>query len=89
MKIKVIDPMVISPSTLPDAQRTKDYNQKLTVTGGVPPYSWEIIDGALPTSIQGLQNNSEFLLQGNVNAVNNDYFFTVKVTDANGNSVQQ
>lgn len=87
MKIKVIDPLVITPTVLPDAQRTKDYNEKLTVTGGVPPYTWSPVSG-LPTSIQALPNNADLLLQGNVNAENNDYTFTVKVTDANGNTVE-
>lgn len=89
MNIRVIEPMIITPSVLPDAQRTKDYNQTLTVTGGTAPYHWELVNGSLPTSIQLLENNNTALLQGNVNADVNTYQFTIKVTDANGNSVQQ
>src|ERR1700677_3274235 len=45
-------PLVFSPTTLPDGLYGSAYaSQTLTVTGGTPPYSFSVSSGALPPGI--------------------------------------
>ncbi|MEO7993650.1 MAG: Ig domain-containing protein [bacterium] len=69
----------ITPSDIPSPIIGLPYSQTLTVAGGTAPFTWEIIDGALPL---GLFLNSETgEISGLVTSAL-DYAFTVQVTDS-------
>ncbi|MDZ7337626.1 MAG: putative Ig domain-containing protein [candidate division KSB1 bacterium] len=68
---------VISQRPLPAAYR-HPYVDTLRATGGVRPYTWAVVGGALPA---GLQLEQDGLLHGEPQR-SGDYFFNVRVTDA-------
>ncbi|MBI2838124.1 MAG: S8 family serine peptidase [Acidobacteria bacterium] len=49
--VKSCPDIKLSPSALPAARAGVDYDQTLSATGGAPPYSYSILDGALPEGI--------------------------------------
>lgn len=71
--------------------------------GGAPGYTWEIIDGELPMGLElnpdgtiadGLDENGKSSLDSDKGIISidcepGDYSFTVKVTDAEGNSAEK
>lgn len=65
------------------------YSNQLTISGGVPPYTWSIVSGALP---DGLSLNAS---TGEISGVVPDtestgaYSFTVEVEDAKGQTKQR
>jgi hypothetical protein len=72
-------PLEIGSSVLPDGVKYEAYSTALTVSGGLPPYNWEIISGTLPAD---LTLSAIGLLSGqNVQAAGT-FPFTVQVTDS-------
>ncbi|MGD1077533.1 MAG: Ig domain-containing protein [Candidatus Sulfotelmatobacter sp.] len=59
------------------------YTASLSATGGVAPYYWSLITGALPSGIQ--LHASSGVITG-MTALTGSYPFTAKVTDASGHS---
>jgi hypothetical protein len=49
--IKPLKPISIATKQLPDAVQNKTYSYELQGDGGVSPYSWSIVSGALPTGL--------------------------------------
>jgi hypothetical protein len=73
----------ISSSALPAGQVAQAYSAQLTATGGVAPYTWSRISGALPS---GVTLNSTGVLSGTpTNAATTSA--TYRVTDSRGTSV--
>jgi hypothetical protein len=70
-------PLVFSPTTLPDGTYGSGYNQTLTVTGGMMPYSFSVTSGALPP---GISLSPGGMLNGNPTAAG-AYSFTVTAQD--------
>jgi len=68
----------IPESMLPDGTQNQGYSYQLVASGGVPPYTWQVTQGALPT---GLTLSPGGLLQGTP-TVTNRYAFTVQATDS-------
>lgn len=68
-------PLSVATTSLPTAVTDAIYNQMVQATGGVPPYTWKVLTGALPswatlnastgkiTGIPGTTGNSDFTLQ--------------------------
>lgn len=74
-----VDPaLAITTTTLPDATEGKAYSQQLQASGGVPPYTWSIATGALPS---GISLSSSGLLSGTP-TVTGPFNFTAQVTDS-------
>jgi hypothetical protein len=79
--------LIITTTTIPNAQVLTPYSQQIAFTGGLAPYTWSIAAGALPI---GLSINSLGLLNGTPCTYNSttDYSInftaTVQVTDAIG-----
>ncbi|MCP5111316.1 MAG: hypothetical protein GY953_10830, partial [bacterium] len=72
------DPLVISTtSPLPPGIHGIQYNQTLMATGGVPPYSWTVVQGGVPT---GLTLASSGQLSGTPTAAGR-FGFTAEVMD--------
>jgi uncharacterized protein (TIGR03437 family) len=72
-----------TPNTIPDAEVNQPYNQSISVTGGVPPYTFALV-GALPgTGLMGTTGPSglSFKISGTPSAAGNAAA-SIKVTDA-------
>jgi Putative Ig domain len=74
-----VDPaLVITTTTVPDATENKAYSFQLTASGGVPPYTWSVFSGTLPS---GITLSSSGLLSGTA-TVTGAFNFTAQVTDS-------
>ncbi|MHC4714392.1 MAG: putative Ig domain-containing protein, partial [Planctomycetota bacterium] len=71
--------LVITTAALPDGQIGVAYSQTLGAAGGIPPYSWSIIAGALPT---GLALNAATGEISGTPTTDGTFNFTVQVDDA-------
>ena len=76
------DLVITTGSPLPSGEEGEPYETQLEAAGGMPPYFWGIVDGALPA---GLTLTSAGAIEG-VPADHGTFDFTVKVFD-NGNPV--
>jgi hypothetical protein len=76
---------ITSSTTLPAGTVGTLYAQTLTASGGVPPYSWSLISGALPA---GLTLSSAGAITGTPTAAG-PLTFTVRVADSNASTVAQ
>jgi PKD repeat protein len=82
LSINVIPaPLVVTTDTLPDGQIGAAYSQTLAATGGVAPYTWAVIAGALP---DGLTLNAATGEISGTPTVMATFGFTVEVTDSQG-----
>ncbi len=68
----------IPPMTLPAGMRGTAYNQSLTATGGIAPYRYTVLSGALPV---GMRLQVDGTLNGTP-VQSGRYDFSVQVTDA-------
>ncbi len=71
---------ITTPSPLPDGIAGTSYSQTLAVTGGVSPYTWSVVTGALPAGIS--LNVSNGTVSGTPTTAN-AFAFTVQVVDKN------
>ena len=72
--------ITLSPATLPDGTLGGTYNNTITASGGVGPYTFAVTSGTVPT---GLTLNSDGTWSGTTDA-NGTFNFTVTATDSNG-----
>lgn len=49
--ITTVDPVAITTTVLPSASHKKSYNYPLHASGGIPPFTWSIVNGSLPSGI--------------------------------------
>ena len=82
-------PLVIGATTLPDAEVPFPYVFDLQIGGGAPPYTVNVIAGALPPGNPQLSFNSSGVITGTPDKANNKKIasFTVRVTDSASASV--
>src|SRR3989344_6433074 len=74
-------PVIGSQSFLPTGTVNQSYpQQSLQVSGGIAPYTWSVIVGALPPGIN--LNSTTGVISGTPTSTGN-FVFTVQVTDAN------
>ena len=76
---------ITAPQTLPIGAVGTLYSQSLSVLGGIPPYSWSLVSGALPS---GLSLSSSGQISGTPTAVGT-LSSTMKVVDAASSSATQ
>ena len=69
-----------NPIALPNAPVQVGYSQALQAAGGIPPYSWSTIAGALP---DGLSLNAGGTISGSPTRVGS-FAFTAQATDTTG-----
>jgi large repetitive protein len=74
--------LTITTSSLPNGIVNQPYSQTLPASGGMPPYTWSMLGGALP---DGLSLGSSGTLSGTPAQAGN-FEFTGKVTDSSGAS---
>lgn len=80
--LSVYDPLGATTTSLPDAGLDTPYLQTVTMTGGLPPYSW-VGSGSFPPGIALSPATGEI---SGATATAGVYDFTVTVVDANGSS---
>ncbi len=76
----VVGPLAITTTSLSSGTVLKPYSQSLTATGGVPPYSWTLISGALPAGLS--LNASSGLITGTPTTSVTNTPLTFRVTDS-------
>jgi outer membrane autotransporter protein len=76
--------ITIDPPTLPDGAVGVAYNAALTAQGGVGPYTYSLLAGALPV---GMSFNSAGQFSG-IPRSDGNFSLTVRATDANGQTGQ-
>ena len=77
--------LTIATSQLPDGAVGIEYSRRLEAEGGIQPYTWQLVAGALPES---LSLDSTGVISG-VPAAPDTQVFTVEVEDAVGNEAIQ
>ncbi|MBN1191297.1 MAG: putative Ig domain-containing protein, partial [Dehalococcoidales bacterium] len=82
MEITALAAVEIINAALPDGELGTPYTQRLIANGGLPPYTWEIISGTLPSGL--FLNASTGTISGipTVNASSQEVTFMV--TDSKG-----
>ena len=78
LSITIPADLVVSTSSLPNAQIGVGYNQTLAAVGGVTPYNWTLASGTLPN---GLSLTAGGVISGTP-TTSGTSSFTVRVTDA-------
>ena len=78
--------ITMSPSTLPDGILGATYDQTISGNNGVEPYTFALIDGALPDGLSLNPNTGQIV--GPATALGT-FNFTIEATDANGCSGTQ
>ena len=73
--------LVVMTSALPGGQMGVPYNTTITAMGGVPPYTWAVVLGALPA---GLSLGVVDGVLGGTPTVTGSFVFTVEATDSAG-----
>ncbi len=76
---------ITSPPTLPLGAVGTLYSQSLSAAGGIPPYSWSLVSGALPS---GLSPSTSGQISGTPTSAGT-LSFTMKVVDAASSSATQ
>ncbi len=75
--------VTFSPATLPSGDLTTAYNQTITATGGIAPYTYSISSGTIPNGLTF--NPATGVISGTPTTTNiNPPNFTIKVIDATG-----
>ncbi|MGA7842240.1 MAG: Ig domain-containing protein [Candidatus Acidiferrales bacterium] len=86
LTVKIEPPPSITTTSVPDATLDTAYTAPITATGGVPPLSWSLSSGTLPTGLTlGSSKTDTVNITGKA-TVAGAYAFTVTVTDATGAS---
>ncbi|HHQ48060.1 MAG TPA: hypothetical protein ENK19_04155, partial [Acidobacteria bacterium] len=70
---------ILTPSDLPAARVSAPYSVALQATGGIPPYSWSLQSGSLPS---GLDLDSTTGVLAGTPGETGDFSFTVAVVDS-------
>jgi hypothetical protein len=78
LTIKINPAPAITTSSLPNGNKDRNYSRTLAASGGIQPYTWSIVSGALPA---GLSLNSTTGTISGKPAVTGTFTFTVRVTD--------
>ncbi|MCK9417911.1 MAG: YDG domain-containing protein [Nitrospirae bacterium] len=75
----VSDTVTITTSAVPDGAKGTPYSYALNVSNGIPPYSWLLQSGTLPSGIT--LNSSTGVLSGTP-TTKQAYSFTIRVSDS-------
>jgi hypothetical protein len=84
--LTVIDPLVITTTSLPDGEVNVAYNSSVQATGGTTPYTWSIDSGSLPAGLS--LNPATGTITGTPTGPDGASTFTVKVTDSTAEQMQ-
>jgi hypothetical protein len=76
--LTVVEPLVITTTSMPDGTVGTPYSAALAATGGTSPYTWSLLSGSLPN---GLSLASDGTVSGTPTGPRGTSTFTVQVTD--------
>jgi hypothetical protein len=79
ISIQTPQPLAILPASLPSGTTAAPYSTLLTASGGIPPYTWQITNGQLPSGLTFSPANAA--ISGTPVLVTSSTF-TVQVTDS-------
>jgi hypothetical protein len=79
-------PLAVTTASLPETTEGDPYAAALQASGGVAPYQWALIEGALPSGL--VLNGATGSISGTA-AGYGDFTLTVEVTDADGRMATQ
>lgn len=79
ISIQEPQPLAILPASLPSGTTAAPYSTLLTASGGIPPYTWRITNGQLPSGLAFFPANAA--ISGTPVLVTSSTF-TVQVTDS-------
>jgi len=86
LTVNIEPPPVITTTSLSSATLNQPYSQPVMATGGVPPLTWALASGSLPTGlVLGSSTTDTVNITGKATAAGNSTF-TISVTDATGAS---
>jgi hypothetical protein len=71
----------ISPSTLPNGNVGTLYNQVLTASNGLGPFTWSVSAGTLPAGLVLTSNNATATIGGTPTTQQSNVAFTIQLTD--------
>ena len=80
LSITINGALTITTTSLPDGIVSTSYGQNVNASGGLQPYSWNIISGSLPPGLTPNNNNNSLNISG-IPTTPGSYPFTVQVTD--------
>ncbi|MGY3266129.1 hypothetical protein ACVWZN_002202 [Lysobacter sp. HA35] len=84
--LQVVAPSIsLTPLTLPNGASTAAYSQSLSSTGGVAPYTYDVVAGTLPAGVTLASNG---LVSGTPTA-SGHFAFTVRASDVHRQSATQ
>jgi hypothetical protein len=78
--IQVSDQVAILSTELPYASYNENYHASIQVTSGIPPYTWRIINGRLPNSLELNANTGH--ISGIIDPEADSQEFTISVEDS-------
>jgi subtilase family protein/putative Ig domain-containing protein len=78
--VQPVPPFSITSASLPNGQVGVAYQAVLTATGGIPPYTWSIAGGALPTGLS--LNAATGTISGTPMAAVSSSNLTIRATDS-------
>jgi hypothetical protein len=81
--VHLVPPPAITTSSMPAGNLNGAYSGTVTVSGGVSPYTWQILSAPSGLSLNG-STTSTVTVQGAPTVAGNGQTFTIKVTDAQG-----
>lgn len=81
--VNIVPPLSITAAALPGGIVGRTYSASLAATGGVPPYSWSLASGTLPSGL--LLNAATGVISGTpaINA-QGSYTFSIRASDSAG-----
>jgi len=80
-----MDPLSIITKNIPIALVAQAYSEQLQAVGGVPPYTWSLDSGALPSGVSLSPSGILDAAAGNIQAADvGIHIFVLKVTDSAG-----
>jgi len=89
LSITVEPPPTITTTSLPSGSVGGAYTGALTLTGGVPNFSWSVASGSLPLGLTlGSSTSSSVTISGTPTTMG-AFSFTIKATDSAGESTTQ
>jgi len=80
-----VEELTITTTSIPAVKLGDSFSQEFEVVSGVPPYSWFITDGTLPS---GVDLSPDGILSGTPPEAG-EFTFTVRVEDSNGDFAEK
>jgi hypothetical protein len=88
LSITINAALVVTTTSIPNGSVGTQYNATVNASGGLQPYSWNILSGSLPPGLSPNNNNNSLNISGTPTTAGS-YPFTVQVTDNQGDTASQ